>query len=451
MKELINFFINIGKLKGKKRRGWLVHQIPEAESTASHIFRMAIVSWLLAKKEKLNIEKVLKMALIHDICEVFAEDETPYDPLLPKNLDSLESQMKIKEILKKWPTFSLKEKREKKERKFKREYNAFLKLISNLPSSLKEELENLWLDFEKGLSKEGKFIKQADKAENFLQGMEYWGKYGRIQRDLWIRWAREIFDIPTLIEFEKAIERKFFSKKGKKGKMDRILEFLIKIGKLKTYPKTGLILIGMKEPRTIAEHIFRVGIMAWILGEKREANFNIERILKIALLHDLCEVYAGDETPYDKILPKDKKEWPKLFNKWPRFPKSQKRQLAFERHEKERQSLVRLILKLPNTIKNEILDVWLDYEKGLTKEGRFIKQVNRLETLLQALEFTRESKKPPYRSWWIGSKEKIDDPLLVSAMNELERIFPKSYRESNSRLRMSKFFSKVNKVLKIKS
>jgi len=206
MKELLNFFIEIGKLKGKKRRGWLVHQIKNPESTAEHTFRATIMTWILGKNKKLNLERALKIALIHDLCEVYALDLTPYDPLLPKN------KKKMMDILKHWPKFTLALKRKKERRKSKMESQALNKLISKLPKNLKTEIKNLWLDFEKGLTKEGRFVKQVDKTENILQGLEHWKKYGKIQHKLWVRWAKEILDDPVLIEFIETLEKKFHSK-----------------------------------------------------------------------------------------------------------------------------------------------------------------------------------------------------------------------------------------------
>lgn len=52
-----------------------------------------------------------------------------------------------------------------------------------------------------------------------------------------------------------------------------------------------------KNPETIAGHTFHEAIMAWILSKEKRTNFNIEKMLKIALIHDLCELYAGDMTP----------------------------------------------------------------------------------------------------------------------------------------------------------
>jgi len=164
---------------------------------------MAIIAWILGSKKKLNLERVIKMALIHDLCEVYAPDLTPYDPLLPKN------SKKALEVLKKWPKFTPSLKIKKYKNKYKSELEGLNKLISKLPLSLKAEIKNLWLDFEKGLTKEGRFVKQVDKVENLLQGIEYWKKYGKIQHRLWMRWIKEIIDDPVLLEFIKVLENKF--------------------------------------------------------------------------------------------------------------------------------------------------------------------------------------------------------------------------------------------------
>ena len=201
--------------------------------------------------------------------------------------------------------------------------------------------------------------------------------------------------------------------------MKNLLNFLIEVGKLKRMPRRGWILIGQKNPETVGEHTFHEAIMTWLLAQKRGINLNIERIIKMVLVHDICELYAGDITPYDDILPKNKKEWPKLFDKWPRFSKSRKVKNFLKKHKKEKTASIKLVTKLPPATKKEIMNLWLDYEKGLTKEGRFAKQVGRLATLFQALEYGKESKRRPYKSWWLGSKERIDDPLLLEFMEVL--------------------------------
>ncbi|MDD5433293.1 MAG: HD domain-containing protein [Candidatus Pacebacteria bacterium] len=213
MDATLKFLINIGKLKDRKRRGWVAHKVPDCETTASHIFRVAMLSWVLGKKKNLNTNKLLKIALIHDICEVFTKDETPYDPLLPANFDSKQDQQKAEEILQKWPKMSLAQKKKKADLKYKREKKALARLLAGSPIALQREVQTLWEDFEKGHTKEGRFAKQIDKAENFLQGIEYWQKHGRIQKDLWLRWAKEILDDPVIIDFIKTIEKDIIAKK----------------------------------------------------------------------------------------------------------------------------------------------------------------------------------------------------------------------------------------------
>ena len=65
MNNFIDFFIEVGKLKRMKRKGWVINQIKNAESIAEHSFRVAHYGWLLARQKRkfLNIESFIKMAL----------------------------------------------------------------------------------------------------------------------------------------------------------------------------------------------------------------------------------------------------------------------------------------------------------------------------------------------------------------------------------------------------
>ena len=123
---------------------------------------------------------------------------------------------KIIEILKKWPKFTPSLKRKRHNDKYRMELRGLNKAISKLPAGLKDEIKDLWLDYENGFTKEGRFVKQADKVINLFQGIEYWKKYGRIQYKLWFRWIKEIIDDPDLLEFAKVLENKFCKKRKKK-------------------------------------------------------------------------------------------------------------------------------------------------------------------------------------------------------------------------------------------
>jgi len=206
--------------------------------------------------------------------------------------------------------------------------------------------------------------------------------------------------------------------------MEKILNFLIEVGKLKRLPRRGWVINQIKNPESIAEHIFRSAIMGWILGYKK-GDINIEKLIKIALIHDLCEIYAGDITPYDSVLPKRKKKLSALMKTWPRFSDSERREQAIKKYKKENKALKKLISKLPPKFKKEINKLWLDYEKKLTPEGRFFHQADRMENFLQAYEYWKKYKNPPLGPWWLWAREFFDDPTLLEFMKVLDKKFHK--------------------------
>ena len=111
--------------------------------------------------------------------------------------------------MKTWPRFSNHEKQKRNHQKYQKEKRGLEKLIAKLPFSLKKEIRNLWLDYEHGLTPEGRFFRQADRMENFLQAYEYWKKHKNPPIGPWWLWAREFFDDPILLEFMESLEKKF--------------------------------------------------------------------------------------------------------------------------------------------------------------------------------------------------------------------------------------------------
>ncbi|MDO8424651.1 MAG: HD domain-containing protein [bacterium] len=212
--------------------------------------------------------------------------------------------------------------------------------------------------------------------------------------------------------------------------MEEILNFLIEIGKLKRMPRRGWVINQIKNGETIAEHIFRAAIMGWVLGKEKKKSFNIEKLIKIALVHDLCEVYAGDITPYDSILPKSKKSLKDLMKTWPRLPTLDKKKIGLNKYKKEMASFGKLIAKLPPSLRKELRSLWLDYEKGLTPEGRFFRQTDRMENFLQAYEYWSKFKNPPLAPWWLWAREFFDEPILIEFMDALEKKFhPRNFKK----------------------
>lgn len=210
--------------------------------------------------------------------------------------------------------------------------------------------------------------------------------------------------------------------------MKNLVNFFNEIGKLKNMPRRRWVIRDIKNPESIAGHTFRAAIMAWFLGAEKNDNFNIEKIIKMALIHDLCDIYTGGITPYDSILPKNGKKRKELMKTWPRFTKAQKLKISREKHKKEEKGLNKLIKDLPTGIKKEIKNLWIDYEKGLSKEGRFFNQIDRIESFLQATEYWEKNKNLPQKPWWDQAREIFDDSVVLDFIESMNKKFHKKIK-----------------------
>jgi putative hydrolase of HD superfamily len=207
MKEIFDFINNIGKLKSDGRRGWRLHDVENPETTAAHTFQTAMLVWMTGKNKKdFDLDRAIKMALVHDVCEVYSPDLTSYDAAaIDPEKELTKKDIKNIKPIKGRPTHKQREKMEKVKNELEKE--AMEKLTKELPNQLKEDIFELWNEYEKRVSGESRFVKQADQIINLLQGMEYWKEgHKDIEYNLWIRRAKETIDDPDLLKFLEEIE-----------------------------------------------------------------------------------------------------------------------------------------------------------------------------------------------------------------------------------------------------
>lgn len=140
-----------------------------------------------------------------------------------------------------------------------------------------------------------------------------------------------------------------------------LLQFFREAGKLKTLIRTGWARKGVPAPESVAEHSFRMALMAMVLGERH--GLNAFKLIKMCLIHDLPEVIAGDITPHDGIPPEEK-------------------------HRMERAAMETLTRDIPDG--KAYLDLWQEYEAQQTPEARLAHQVDKLEMALQANEYEEQ-------------------------------------------------------------
>jgi putative hydrolase of HD superfamily len=429
MKKTLKFFLEVNKLKTIQRTGWVLRKVKNPETIADHTFRVAIVSWLLGEKKNLNITRIIKMALFHDLCEVYAGDVTPffYYLDLPKN------EEKRKKKLMKWVRLSKKEKVKRSRKKWKVEEKSLLKLIKPLSPELRKEILASWLDFEKGITKEGKFARPVDKIDTLLQAIEYFGVGEESPVTGWWEEIEELTEDPLVLDFMTVIQNNFYDKKRKsrhdisdeelKKELEGILDFVWEVGKLKHLPRKLWVELGVKNPESVAGHCFTLALMAWIFGREKK-GLNTGKLIKMALCHELPSVYTGDLiTPYGRILPKTNTEKKKVFIKWPRLSKKEKEKKFLEDYQKEKKALKKLTQKLSFSTKEEIIQLFDEYKTASSAEARFLNQLNVLAVLFQALLYQKEDKNLPVGFLWEWALEKCDNKTCLDFMEELKNKF----------------------------
>lgn len=134
------------------------------------------------------------------------------------------------------------------------------------------------------------------------------------------------------------------------------LDFSLEIDKEKNiFRQTHLSGRGRNE--NDAEHAWHMAIMAYLLREYADDDFDISKAMLMCLIHDIVEIDAGDTYAYD-----------------PEGKKTQK-----EREEKAKE---RIFGMLPPDQKDELVAIFEEFEEGDSAEARFVRAMDNLQPLI---------------------------------------------------------------------
>ena len=308
-----------------------------------------------------------------------------------------------------------------KSRRFLEERKAMDKLVKGLPEYLSKEIVDLWQDFQIGSSKEAKFLREIDKLENLIQAIEYRDQLSNEMISPFWSQSNQVTDNPKLIRFINGLKHYFQQGKAKKADLQNLINYILLVGKMKQIRRKGWVIRGVKDPESLASHSFRAALIAWVLSGRR--RFDREVVLGMLFVHDLFAPLIGDITPYDKIIDvaKNKKE---LYDTLPWLGSSKgKKVLAIEQIDKESKAIDQLTQNLPKYLRQEVKYLWLEYKTGASKEARFARQIDRIESVIQAMEYQKNEKSLPVKAFWLELKELIDDPLLSELVEQLDYYF----------------------------
>ena len=165
--------------------------------------------------------------------------------------------------------------------------------------------------------------------------------------------------------------------------LEEKLKFIELIDEMKNINRAVLLKNDRQE--TNAEHSFHLAMMILVFADDLKEKIDIFKVLKLALVHDLVEIYA-----WDTIFLVDSKT--KLNTK------KQREENAFKKLKKEFWWI------LP-----EILDLIKEFEERKTKESIFVYQIDRLQPLIQYV-----------MEWWKGwHKWKFNKTKLIKKYDEI--------------------------------
>jgi putative hydrolase of HD superfamily len=200
-----------------------------------------------------------------------------------------------------------------------------------------------------------------------------------------------------------------------------VIEVLEHAGRLKQLPRQGWIDRGVGDPESVADHSYRLAVLVLLLAGE-DPSVNLGRALTIALVHDLPEAITGDATPFDQALDAAEAERETVFRRPPVYP-SEARQA---KQAAEAAALEEITSSLTSSLRQLISSAWEEYEEGKSTEAKLVRQADKLESWLQALEYREQQPGLVIESFSIGTDEAVTEPALRELLLAIRHRFDAS-------------------------
>jgi 5'-deoxynucleotidase YfbR-like HD superfamily hydrolase/DNA-binding transcriptional regulator YhcF (GntR family) len=134
--------------------------------------------------------------------------------------------------------------------------------------------------------------------------------------------------------------------------------FLFEMGHLKHLPRAGWLFLGIPQPESVAEHSFRVGMVGMVLAAMNGAD--VGRTAALCLMHDAHETRIGDVPSVGRAY---------ITTATPE---------AVTAHQTS---------AMPDEVAKVVQELTAEYEATETQESQLAHDADKIETLLQAIEY----------------------------------------------------------------
>lgn len=140
---------------------------------------------------------------------------------------------------------------------------------------------------------------------------------------------------------------------------------------LKTTKREGWRRFGVNYGESIADHMYRMSLISMLAPPALAATLDMNRCIKMCLIHDMAESLVGDITPVDGVAK----------------PEKSRREATTMDYITE--TLLGNVYGGESAIGKEIRAIWQEYEDSQTPESHFVHDVDKMELLLQMMEYEK--------------------------------------------------------------
>ena len=172
-----------------------------------------------------------------------------------------------------------------------------------------------------------------------------------------------------------------------------MLSILIELQRLKRLERTGWTLRGMPNgTESVAAHSFGVSVTAMMLADQmkiRGLDINIERVLKMSLLHDWAETRVGD------------------------MPKTATDYFGVEVRKRAETSALADIVGSVGAAASQYTGLYEDYEQRHSLEARLVKAADIIDLLIQAHALERAGARGLDEFWEVAHEADFQLPPIA--------------------------------------
>ncbi|KAF2235576.1 hypothetical protein EV356DRAFT_500071 [Viridothelium virens] len=147
------------------------------------------------------------------------------------------------------------------------------------------------------------------------------------------------------------------------------IPFFHLLERLKTTKREGWRRFDIDHGESISDHMYRMSIMTMLAPSSLSSQLDVSRCISMALVHDMAESLVGDITPMDNMAKTEK-----------------------VRREADTMDFLckSLLGRVDQGIAGDrIRQLWQEYEDGETLEAKFVHDVDKMELILQMIEYER--------------------------------------------------------------